>query len=232
MKYFYSASVMGYGNGRFWHEKYNFPKLEYVTQTLTIFPNIGLPFAILKFGNTVWNKVGFHNIGFHKWEDDYYWNFSEEQRKRTVVSISGIDETIDYMVYECNNNLKDLAGIEINLSCPNFQIQKDINIPKSDIPIYLKLRYNQDPYKYDLDKVTGIRLNSVPKYYGGISGLGAQKYNWPTLKKWLKDGLNVAGCSCTCEKDINILQDMGCNEIGIGSLILINPKLVERICSM
>lgn len=67
MEYFYSAAVMGYGFGRPWHHKYNFPALLRVTQTLTYTRNKGCKFAVIPFGKSVWNKVGLHNIGLGAW---------------------------------------------------------------------------------------------------------------------------------------------------------------------
>ena len=71
MKFFYSAAVMGYGGGRWWHRKYNFPKLSRVTKSLTILPKIGFPFAVVVVGNSVWNRVSLHNVGFFEWLDKY-----------------------------------------------------------------------------------------------------------------------------------------------------------------
>ena len=94
-------------------------------------------------------------------------------------------------------------------------------------PIYLKLSYNQDPYDYDLTDVVGIRLNSVPWFIGGLSGKAAQEKNWSFIKRYKE--LNVAGCSFTSMDDIKKLEDMGCKEIGIGSTILTNPKLIDTL---
>lgn len=62
-----------------------------------------------------------------------------------------------------------------------------------------------------------------------MSGKYAQKYNWHSIKNWIKDGINVAGCSFTCMDDIKRLEDMGCKEIGIGSTIITNPSLVKLL---
>ena len=93
---------------------------------------------------------------------------------------------------------------------------------------YLKLNHTQDPYKYDLDNVTGIRMNSVPTICGGLSGKAAQKKNWEFIKRYNKEGLNVAGCSFTSFEDIKKLEeDMGCKEAGIGSIMLTNPGFMS-----
>jgi len=228
MKYFYSAAVMGYGNGRSWHKRFNFPNFKRVTQTLTLQPKAGMPFAIIKAGHTVWNRVGLHNIGLERWINEYWLMFGEEQKKNIIVSISGDDWEIELMSYLVGI-LHSLAGVELNFSCPNVKDNKNTHIPDFNIPIYLKLNHKQDPYKYDLDKVTGIRVNSVPKLLGGISGKAAQKENWAAIERWCKEGLNVAGASCLNMNDILRLEDYGCKEIGIGSSILIKPRFIEEL---
>ena len=236
MNYFYSAGVMGYGNGRFWHKKYNFPKFPIVTKTLTIKPKIGCPFAIIKSGNTIWNKVSLHNIGIKKW-----YSIERFHTNDVIISIAGTDLEIANMVTFINvlqikgviNFIGTLQvkGIELNFSCPNVRSFKNKNIPSSRLPLYLKLNYLQDPYDYDLDKIMGIRLNAVPKFFGGISGKMARQYNWPWIKKFNKEGLNVAGCSCNIVSDIKYMEDIGCREVGLGSIVLTNPKLVESLGS-
>jgi hypothetical protein len=66
-------------------------------------------------------------------------------------------------------------------------------------------------------------------YGGGISGQICQKYNWPFIEKLIKDGFNVAGCSCLNKEDICKLEDIGCKNIGIGSSILIDPSFIESL---
>jgi len=230
MNYFYSASVMGYGEGRHWHRYYNFPKLPIVTKTLTWNSKIGIPFAIIKSGNSVWNRVGLHNMGFFNWFKEYYLKWSNNFRKNIIVSIAGRDWQIESMasvfdtVYDYN-----IGGIEINVSCPNIKSYNNIVMPKTNIPLYLKLNHLQDPYDYDLDNVTGIHLNSIPKYFGGVSGGAAQKYNWPYIKKFNHEGLNISGCSITTRDDVKILEDLGCKDTGIGSIILTDRSIVEGL---
>lgn len=222
MDYFYSAGVMGYGEGRSWHKYFNFPKFPIVTKTLTIKPKIGCPFAILKSGKTVWNRVSLHNIGIDEWYYKHYVCINDN-----IVSIAGTDDEVQEMVKWLNNI--GAYSIELNFSCPNVKSFKNKRIPESHKPLYLKLNHLQDPYDYDLDKIIGIRLNSVPKFYGGISGKMAQQYNWPWIEKFNKEGLNVVGSSCVCVDDLKHMEAIGCKEIGIGSMILINPKLVEGL---
>ena len=225
MKYFYSAAVMGYGFGRKWHSLFNFPRFHRVTKTLTYSEKKGHPFAVLPLGKSVWNRVSLHNIGLPTW---YYENMDKSLLFLTV-SIAGESYQLKKMIYVLNN--LQIGGIEINYSCPNYKSLKyeyDI-IKYSKHPVYLKLRWDDDPFKYDLDNVKGIRLNSVPAYGGGMSGKYAQFFNWTAIKRWCKDGLPVAGCSFTTYDDIVRLEDMGVKEVGIGSTILTNPRLIESL---
>lgn len=227
MKFFYSASVMGYGVGRKWHKKYNFPNFPRVTQSLTYQPKTGLPFAIIKYGNSIWNKVSLHNIGFYEWLRRYKDN---EFLKDIIVSIVGTETQIYIMTDELNNY--NIRGIELNFSCPNVKSFNNKKIPESKHPIYLKLNHKQDPYDYNLNRVKEIRLNSVPsKYWGAWSGKFAQEKNWLKIKEWIYEGLKVSGCSFTNIDEIKKLEDFGCSSIGIGSVILTNPKLVVELDS-
>jgi dihydroorotate dehydrogenase len=231
MKYFYSASVMGYGEGRQWHRYYNFPRLPMVTETLTWNPKIGIPFAIIKKGNSVWNRVGLHNMGFFNWHREYFFKWSYNFRKNITISMAGTDDQIEDMigVLEAIQDY-EVGGIELNFSCPNVKSYNNLVIPKTDIPLYLKLNWEQDPYNYvNIDRIEGIRVNSVPGYFGGISGRAAQKYNWKFIEIFNREGFNVSGCSITSNEDIKILEDLSCKDIGIGSIMLTDSGLVERL---
>ena len=226
MKLFYSSGTMGYaGEGWLWHKLYDFPILPYVTKTITYKKKIGLPFAVLPIGNTVYNKVSLHNCGIESWMCDYY---MKHQLKGCTVSIHGTDKEISIMA-NIINNCDDVEAIELNFSCPNVKDPMNLIVPKVDKPLYLKLNYKQDPLFYDLSNVEGIRLNSIPMRFCGGPGAVAKDKNWGFIKKYNKIGLNVAGCSFASMEDIGMLQDLGCSEVGIGSTILTNPCLIENI---
>lgn len=226
MKLFYSSGAMGYaGEGWFWHKLFNFPTLPYVTKTITYKKKLGLPFAVLPIGKTVYNKVSLHNCGIDTWVHDYY---KEGYLKGCTVSIHGTDEEINKMVTTLDNCV-DVEAIELNFSCPNVENPLNLSIPKAKKPLYLKLNYKQDPLYYDLTNIKGIRVNSIPMRFCGGSGAVAKEKNWRFIKKYNKMNLNVAGCSFDSWDDINRLQDLGCSELGIGSTIITNPHLIERI---
>lgn len=224
IKFFYSAGAMGYyGEGYLWHKFFSFPKLPLVTKTLTRYNKTGLPFAVMPIGNSVYNKVMLHNIGLLKWIE----KTPKEEYKNITASLSGCDIDIAYMLCILENY--DIPSVELNFSCPNVKDYHNKKIPKTNKKIYLKLNHTQDPYNYDLDRVEGIRLNSIKKFGVGASGEVAKEKNWNFICKFNKEGLNVAGCSFNSMVDIKRLVKMGCKEIGIGSVILTNPSLVYEI---
>ena len=224
MKYFYSAGAMGYGDGYWWHRFFNFPRLHFVTKTLTLSPIKGNKYLILPIFNSVFNRVGLDNISLGMFLAEYGKYMVDK-----TISMAGKDADIYEMVSIIEHFLPIEDNIELNFSCPNVKSFENRKIPKTNRNIYLKLNWTQNPYDYDLDKVKGIRLNSIPMKFCGGSGRIAQEKNWAFISKYNKEGLNVAGCSAQNFEDIKILEDLGCTEIGIGSAMLTHPKFVERI---
>ena len=225
MEFFYSAGVKGYGlKNRIMHKHYNLPVLPAVTKTITLNKKTGLPFAILKFGETIWNKVSLHNCGIHGWFSKYY---DSNLFQDVIVSIAGSDVEIASMLLVLDN-LK-IKGVELNFSCPNVKSYNNIHIPTTPHNLYLKLNHTQDPYKYNLDRIKGIRVNSIPTKFGGLSGKYAQKKNWEFIEEFNMEGLNVAGASCLTFDDFKKMEDMGCKEVGLGTITLINPKVVASV---
>ena len=216
---------MGYGFGRKWHKRYNFPNFPRVTKTLTFNRRIRYPFLVFKYKNSVWNKVSLHNIGFFEW----FKRYSSKDLSNIIVSIAGTEDEINQMIsiLDC----LDIMGIEINISCPNvFHYDKIINLTNSRHDLYLKIACDTDIYSYNfLDRIKEFRLNSVKMYGGGVSGKIAQEYNWSTIKYLIDQGFNAAGCSCLNFDDVQKLADIGCTNIGIGSTILIDPIFVESL---
>ncbi len=225
MEFFYQSGAMGFrGEGYLWHKvfRYNFPKFPIITKTITLNKKIGLPFAIVKIGNSVWNKNGLHNPGIKKWFAKYY-----TDNRNVILSIHGTDNEVQEI---CNfAKGSDIQGIELNYSCPNVESPRNKRIPSTHFPLYLKLNCRQDPYHYDLDNIKRIHLNSIPKFFGGVSGKAARKENWEFIKKFIGEGLDVAGCSIDEKWHIKYLEYDGCKSIGIGSVILTNPWLVMEL---
>lgn len=234
MEFFYSASVMGYGKGRFWHRfpyRINFPNFPRVTKTLTYKPNMGYPFLVVKTRKSVFNHVSLHNIGYRAWIERYLKNFDPEwSRENIIISLAGTDYELETMIHQLDeiSNKHPFKAFELNFSCPNHISFGNKDVPYSIHPIYLKLNYKMCPMNYDLSSVEGIRLNSVPMWFGGGSGKYAQEKNWNFIQKFGKI-LNIAGCSITNIHDIDKLRKMGCTEIGLGSIVLTNPSFVKNL---
>jgi dihydroorotate dehydrogenase len=222
MKYFYQSGAMGYGGeGYFWHSflSYDFPKFPIVTKTITLKPKIGLPFAVIPFGKSVWNRISWHNPGLFMW-------IVNHAKRNLIVSLGGTDDEIKEMIEIisfCNLYIK---GIELNFSCPH-ENRNNKEIPNTYYKLYLKLRADQNPYDYDLDKIERIHLNTMPKFFGGVSGKITQEKNWKFIENYSK--LPIAGCSFNSMNDIEVLEALGCEYTGIGSTIITNPKLVSQL---
>jgi len=222
MKYFYQSGAMGYGGeGYFWHGflPYTFPQFPVVTKTITLIPKIGIPFAVIPFGKSVWNRISWHNPGIFKWIIKY-------AKKELILSLGGTDQELQTMISfldVCNLPLK---GIELNFSCPHEKRDNKV-IPKTSYKLYLKLRSDQNPYDYDLSKIERIHLNSLPGWFGGISGQKSKEKNWAFIEKYKE--LPIAGSSFNSMNDIKVLEALGCEYTGIGSTIITNPKLVKDL---
>jgi dihydroorotate dehydrogenase len=225
MKYFYSAGTQNYGEGWWWHSFFNFPKLPFVTKTLTLYQKKGNKYLIIPdFRGSIYNKVGLDNIGIHSFIGEY--KHSDTPR---TISLAGPDEYILKMMSLIDLFLPKDDNIELNFSCPNVESFENKWVPKTSRDVYLKLNWTQKPHNYDLYRVKGIRLNSVPMKFCGGSGKIAQEKNWAFISKYNKEGLNVAGCSAQNFEDIKILENIGCKEIGIGSAMLTHPRFVEKL---
>ena len=233
MKFFFSSGAMGYhGEGWKWHKLfgYKFPNFPVITKTITLRPKKGLPFAIIPFGKSVWNKNMWSNMGFHAWKDT--WDRIWHENRPLIVSLGGTDREMQTMcngLYRCNG----IAGVELNYSCPNVKTL-NYRLPDTDYPLYLKLNCTQSPlwYRNHFDKIERIHINSVPKYWGGISGRMARKDNWDFIRRMINAReipIPIAGCSFYDRKDIDTLSEMGIKYIGVGSTIITNPKLIEGL---
>lgn len=220
MEFFYAAGSMGFGKGYLWHRFFNFPKFPVVTKTVTLSPKRGNPFAILHLGNSIWNKVALHNIGICQWLDNFY-------DPDLILSVAGTDDEILQIIELLDE--RPLKGLELNFSCPNVKDFKNKLIPDTKYELNLKLNHKQNPYDYDLTKIKRVCLNSVSCLGGGLSGGLARKFNWDFIARF-KD-LPIAGSSFISFRDLQRLEELGCSEIAIGTVLLINPTLVTKLKS-
>jgi len=244
LKYFYSSASMGFhGEGYFWHKPFqkvfrDFPDYPIVTKSITLNPKRGTPWNIarLPFLQSTWNKIGLHNNGFEWWCETYRsLKFSGMMKKKLIPSLYGTFDEVQQMVDGLYKRNFQFDLVEINLSCPNVKLHSEQRLPSSPFPFSLKLRHDATPFNYKLDNVKRITLNSVPSgtiFKGGISGKLAQKYNWKFIENYRDEmnhlNISIAGCSITSLKDILFLKKIGCTEIGLGSILLIDPWLVLK----
>lgn len=242
MKFFYQSGAMGfYGEGYLWHRVMpKFPEFEFVTKTITYNKKNGLQFAVAFlpfFGKSVWNKTSLHNPGLRKW---IFGNKCNGYNKpNMIISITGTDEEIQRMCRYIDStfSLGNIAGIEINMSCPNVKQTMFQSLPKTIHPLFLKVRYDTDLRRFAkyLHRVKRIHLNSVPGFKGAISGEVAKFKNWAFIDKWqgAKGIPPIAGASWTCIGDIYDLHiEHGCEYIGIGSQMLTMPSDVRKLNRM
>lgn len=244
MNFFYQSGAMGFGGeGWGWHKLmgYNFPALPVITKTITYYPKRGYLYFVIPFFKSVYNKVGLHNMGVRKWFDDYY-------KEDLILSIACDNRSwikiYNHLLYQSLIEKRILDGIELNISCPNISHGEEayINILLKSIGValkkqgyikklYLKVNHTQNLNDYDFDYVDMITLNSAPMFGGGVSGEIAKKYNWAFIDKWQNKPYipSIAGCSWSSFEDIKTLETMGCTSVGIGSTIITNPRVVERI---
>lgn len=234
MDFIYAAGAKGfYGEGYFYHRFFDFPDFPFVTKTITFNPKRGCPFCVLMVGKSVINRIKLYNKGFQHWCA----NYARKCGSHNTISIYPESENeLDLMIYFLKYRVFPTkpVKVEVNLSCPNIGNVKNISItPISDIDIWLKLRYDQNPFDYISSPyhIKGIRLNAVPSIMGGISGERAKEKNWSFIERYSKL-FNVSGCSWNSEDDLKYLKDMGCKEISIGSVMLTNPHLVEKLNSI
>jgi len=235
--FIYASGALGfYGEGYFYQHRYNLPDFPFITKTLTLYPKKGLPFAVFPTKHSIYNKVSLHNPGLLAWCEEvnsicmYY---------DTEATIS-IYPTTDMELVMMLNILKKYIPfkpikVEINLSCPNMSsFYPTVVIPNTeDFLFWLKLNHTQDPLNYNLDLVEGIRLNSKPtKFLGipcGVSGKKAQAVNWDYIAKYNKY-VDISGCSWYNKEDLKyLILELGCKEISIGSVIMLNIKEVLKL---
>ena len=235
IKFIYAAGAMGfYGEGHWFHRPFNFPYYPFITKTLTLSRKIGVPFAVIPFGKSVWNKVSLNNPGIVNWKHKYDKLKSRPNFLYNTISIYPYNQMeLDFMITQIKYWFLGYANIEVNMSCPNTNRNNWDEIPlkikKYDgVDIWVKLNYKQNPLELNLSNIKGIRLNSIPTKFGGVSGKWAQDKNWKFIQEYNKY-VDISGCSWTTEKELLELVNMGCKEISIGSVIITNPMLVEKL---
>lgn len=240
MEFFYQSGALGFdGKGWAWHKVfgYEFPTLPTITKTMTYFPVKGKMFLVfpIPFTKSVWNRIGLVNPGLIYWVKKHY-------NKDLILSLYiGSYEELIHTIYILKHY--PLKGVELNISCPNIKadnvfhditwdeciesIRKKCQIEQ----LFLKVRHDQNLNEIkNLHFIDRIHINSIPSFGGGVSGRLAQKKNWSFISKWQgREGIPpIAGCSWINEEDLDILKTLGCEYIGIGSIIITKPKEIKN----
>lgn len=251
MKYFYSAAAMGFhGEGQFWHKPFQaifgkFPKFPVVTKTITYKPIKATPwrFGPIPFTKSTWNRIGLHNGGFHEWCHEYDWlKHKGHDLSHLIPSLAGSDFEIQEMLHSLQWKKYEFKMVELNFSCPNIIGHNNSKIPKSTYPLSLKLTSQKslsdqlDLRDPNIKSVKRITLNSIATgkwFKGAYSGEWAKISNWKWIARYItalkQYDISIAGCSITSRNDIDRLKRLGITEIGLGSILMINPWLVTKL---
>jgi len=226
-----------------------------VIKTLTIRPRKGnlkwyWPLGCIKpmFGGAV-NAVGLTNSGIDWWVDKIGLKF-DSPKISLVGSILGEPDELEIMAGMLN--YFNLAGLEVNASCPNTQDDILENTEKvvegcraakkkSRHPILLKLSVVHDVEKIVpavQDFVEVFSINSVPwrivfpdrkspleKFGGGgVSGKIAQPFTWLFAEKLQSmTDIPVIAPSIWDYANIKTLRDKGFKAFSFGSVFLCHP---------
>ena len=158
-------------------------------------------------------------------------------KKNCIVSISLLEENdfddmfyyLYYLKYE-----KNILGIEINISCPNYHI---LNVTKENIqdlrrkigPVILKLPH--DVSEFDLDNYCQLNSdyihisNTKKTDRGALSGISLQEKNIQSIKYIKSIFPNkkiIAGGGIYSIEDILKYKEAGAQSFSLGTA-LINP---------
>jgi len=221
MRYYIASAFCGFGLEHSGHER--------VTKTVTRGPTKGHPHRVVMIPRLgMWNHIGLDNPGFYWWVNHIYPRIPDPWN--VWLSIAGHAWDLDAMCSILRRRQVRLKGVELNLSCPNHEEFVWCHLPQSVYPLSVKLNCDQNlSMKIPHGGVRRVSVNSVPGLGGGLSGGFAKTYNWSWLRIWRHHGYPVAGCSITSESDVKRLEDVGCTEIALGSIMVTNPKLARRL---
>jgi len=270
MKYriFVGSAGFGYGEGWWWQKllKIKVPEsVAIVTKTLTFKPIKGSWFQVLKSIRVIReknkligiaNKIGLVNLGVEKWKKEIYPSLKCPKNVFVSLFVSSKDKG---ELVEILKILKDcqIAGIELNISCPNYPIPIDFSFEKvkefcqlvkkeTDLPLILKIGLVNKGIFESLwklkDVLEAISLNSVPwetvfskpspfKKGGGVSGKVVQKIQWE-LGFWLQDisGIPVIFPSVWEQKDaVYLLLKKKVSAISVCSAFLLKPWILKTL---
>lgn len=261
-EYMAASGALGFDGRGWWWEKplkyinlFDASLFTPVTKTLTLRPIEGNvrwynPFQCVRFirGGVV-NAVGLSNPGIDWWLKKIGPTINSD-KTFLIVSILGEPRELLEMAKRLNDF--NLAGIEINASCPNTKTDILRNATKiiasceivkknSRHPIILKMSVAHNRkliVKMVEDIIEAIAINSVPwkrifpdnqspleKFGGGgVSGKVAQPFTWGLVKSIAEStSIPVIGPSIWNFNDIDKVRSIGAEAISFGSVFLCYP---------
>lgn len=242
-----------------------FPHIPVVAKTVTRWPcqgNLRLwqPWRAVRLvgHDSLVNCVALTNPGIEGWVRDYY-PIVPGRPYPVLASMASNDPAeagwmADHLTVRCPR----LAGIELNLSCPNTG-ERDGSVEQAkaifdavhthtSLPVIVKLAY-QDPY-LDICRALDGRawafhlINTVPwpldrpsplahyGYTGGVSGRLLLDYARKALLKARLLGLRtplISGGGVLDRREAKARLSMGAAAVSLGSVYLLRPWRVRRI---
>lgn len=200
----------------------DFPYDVYVHKTITANPIQGSPKAIWREGSGVYNRVGLDNPGIDRFKREV---LPRLRPQRMVVSILG---DWSHIVSELNASDK-IWGIELNLSCPNYELPKQEALAvasvhsQTDKVIIAKLSPLADVKMAQACEDAGADYlcltNSLDVPEGGLSGPPIQSLSLHRVEQAAKHVsipiIGMGGISTDADKQRYI--DAGASAVGIGS---------------
>ena len=228
----------------------NLPNSISIKGSFTLHPRKGLFMQILKtlrydFDNNCWrNKIGLRNAGIDFAISKYYIQKNKEDDKnnnmKSIISIAILNKN---EINQLNDIVPRDCNIELNVSCPNVDDEKDIDY-KSIVYKELGIFYDKQR-KWCIVKLSpldtikqvdvlydqGFRQfhcsNTLPKEdgSGGLSGRVLKPYTSKlvnTIKNKYPDTEIIAGGGIRNYKDIESYKKYGASHFSISTL-LFNP---------
>ncbi|MCK5534072.1 dihydroorotate dehydrogenase, partial [bacterium] len=118
-----------FGYGEEYKELVDLNKLgAIVTKTITLKPKLGNPPPrIVETAAGMLNAVGLQNVGLEVFLKEKLPNLKKITSTPIIVSVGG-ESVFEYIkITEELNKIRQIAGIELNISCPNIRFQKKNN---------------------------------------------------------------------------------------------------------
>lgn len=265
-KYYVASGALGFRCEGWWWEKPFFwtglldPKaFTVIVKTLTLNPRQGnlnhwLPWRCVRFiRNGVVNAVGLTNPGIDWWIENCY-PYIMHKDYRVVPSITGTLDELPVMVVKLNRC--KVAGIELNVSCPNTDHNDYIStsiekvIKNTELPVTVKMGYS-DPWlevcrewnnKVSFDLINAVQWDLISSnrspltrygLKGGVSGKKIKPFARSVLQIAKANGINniISGGGIDCEYEVKWRFAHGADAVAFGTIFMKQPWLPNMIVS-